>query len=219
MSTNDSPALTVTNLVHGYGDRPIIDLAEWRVPQGTHTMILGPSGSGKSTLLHLVAGLLRPDQGDIRVAGQDMTALRGAALDRFRGRNIGIVLQSLHLIAALSVYDNIRLACTLADLVPDASHIDHLLAELGLNALTGKRPATLSQGERQRVAIARAVVNRPTLLLADEPTSALDDANCDAVVKLLVDQATGANATLIIATHDARLKDHFGERLELGAPT
>ena len=95
--------------------------------------------------------------------------------------------------------------------------IDALIADLGLGALAGARPSRLSQGEAQRVAIARAVVNHPALILADEPTSALDDANCEAVLALLRAQAEASGATLVIATHDARLKPHFGHRLELPA--
>ena len=95
--------------------------------------------------------------------------------------------------------------------------VDALLADLGLGALAGARPSRLSQGEAQRVAIARAVVNHPALILADEPTSALDDANCEAVLALLRAQAETSGATLVIATHDARLKPHFGHRLELPA--
>jgi putative ABC transport system ATP-binding protein len=176
-----------------------------------------PSGSGKSTLLHLIAGLLRPSRGRVLVAGQDLAALTSAQLDAFRGRMIGIVLQRLHLIPALTVRDNLRLARTLARLPQDAARINGLIADLGLGALAGARPARLSRGEAQRVAIARAVINRPTLILADEPTSALDDANCKAVLALLRAQAEAASATLVIATHDGRLKPHFGHRLELPA--
>ena len=189
----------------------------WSVGAGRHGLVLGPSGSGKSTLLHLVAGLLRPTRGGIRVAGRDLAGARPRELDRWRGRTVGIVLQRLHLIAALSVRDNLRLARTLAGLPEDAARVAQLLADLRLDALAGARPARLSQGEAQRVAIARAVVNRPALILADEPTSALDDASCAAVVELLLGQADASGATLVIATHDARLAPHFAQRLELPA--
>ena len=152
------------------------------------------------------------------VAGQDLGALTPAELDAFRGRMVGIVLQRLHLIPALTVRDNLRLARTLARLPPDPQRLDTLLADLGLAALAGARPRQLSEGEAQRVAIARAVVNRPALILADEPTSALDDANCAAVLALLRAQAETSGATLVIATHDARLKPHFRHRLELPDP-
>jgi putative ABC transport system ATP-binding protein len=128
---------------------------------------------------------------------------------------VGIVLQRLHLIPALTVRDNLRLARTFARVPPDSMRINALIADLGLGALAGARPSRLSQGEAQRVAIARALVNRPSLILADEPTSALDDANCETVLTLLRAQAEASGATLVIATHDARLKAHFVHRLEL----
>jgi putative ABC transport system ATP-binding protein len=181
--------------------------------------VLGLSGSGKSTLLHLIAGLLQPTRGQILVAGCDVTALRPVELDRFRGQTIGIVLQNLHLISAISVRDNLRLARSLAGLAEDRARLDRLLDELGLAGLADRRPPDLSQGEAQRVAIARAVINRPALILADEPTSALDDGNCAAVLRLLREQAEASGATLVIATHDQRLSPHFDQRLTLAAPS
>lgn len=213
----DQPVLVLNDVAKAYGRRAVVAVPSWAVATGQHSLILGPSGSGKSTLLHLIAGLLRPSRGRVVVAGRNLGAMTPAELDAFRGRSIGIVLQRLHLIPALTVRDNLRLARTLARLPPDAARIDGLIADLGLAALAGARPSRLSQGEAQRVAIARAVVNRPMLILADEPTSALDDANCAAVLALLRAQAEASGATLVIATHDARLKPHFRHRLELPA--
>jgi putative ABC transport system ATP-binding protein len=211
------PILLLDGLARSYGARTVVAIPSWTVTAGQHSLILGPSGSGKSTLLHLIAGLLRPSRGRMLVAGQDLAALTPAELDAFRGRTIGIVLQRLHLISALTVRDNLRLARALARLPQDAARIDALIADLGLGALAGARPSQLSEGEAQRVAIARAVVNHPALILADEPTSALDDANCETVLALLRAQAESSGATLVIATHDARLKPHFRHRLELRA--
>jgi putative ABC transport system ATP-binding protein len=213
----EQPVLVLDGLVRAYGARTVVAIPEWTVAAGQHSLILGPSGSGKSTLLHLIAGLLRPSRGRVLVTERDLAALTPAELDALRGRTIGIVLQRLHLIPALTVRDNLRLARTLARLPPDSVRIDALIADLGLRALAGTRPDRLSQGEAQRVAIARAVVNRPALILADEPTSALDDANCETVLALLCAQAEACGATLVIATHDARLIEHFGHRLELPA--
>ena len=151
--------------------------------------MIGPSGCGKSTLLHLIAGLIRPSRGQIAVGRPGPGGASAGGPRRLRGKRIGIVLQSLHLIGALSVRDNLRLARSLARLPAAPERIDGLLAELGLARLASARPRQLSQGERQRLAIARAVVNRPSLILADEPTSALDDANCAAVLELLQSQA------------------------------
>jgi len=209
--------LEICDLWHAFGERTVLDLPAWTIAPGQHSLVLGPSGSGKSTLLHAIAGLLRPSRGLIRVAGHEIAALRGDRLDRFRGRRLGLVLQRLHLVGALSVTDNLRLARSLAGLPPDPDRIDRLLAELGLASLARARPAELSQGEAQRVAIARAVLNRPSLILADEPTSALDDASCAAVLGLLRDQAERSGATLLIATHDGRLRAQFEHQLTLAA--
>jgi putative ABC transport system ATP-binding protein len=211
------PAVDVRDLVHAFGGRTVLDLPAWRVERGAHSLVIGPSGCGKSTLLHLIAGLIRPSRGRIGIDGQDLTTLGPAALDAFRGRRIGIVLQSMHLIGALTVRDNLRLARSLARQPAAAGRIEVLLDELGLARLAGTRPHRLSQGERQRLAIARAVVNQPSLILADEPTSALDDGNCAAVLELLRRQAQASDATLVVATHDHRLAPHFRHRLELAA--
>jgi putative ABC transport system ATP-binding protein len=214
-AVHPAEVLAIADLAHSYGARRVIEIPSWTVAPGQHSLILGASGSGKSTLLHLIAGLLRPSRGRLRVADQDLGALAPAALDAFRGRAIGIVLQRLHLIRALTVRDNLRLARTLARLPADPARIEALITDLGLCALAEARPDRLSEGEAQRAAIARAVVNHPVLILADEPTSALDDANCATVVALLRAQAEASGATLLIATHDARLKAHFTHRLEL----
>jgi putative ABC transport system ATP-binding protein len=211
-----APVVEVQDLLQRFGGRTVLELRHWAIAAGRHCLVVGPSGSGKSTLLHLIAGLLSPSRGKIVIAGEELTRLPPAALDAWRGRRIGIVLQRLHLIGALTVRDNLRLARYFAGLPPDPERIESLLADLDLAAVTGGRPARLSQGEAQRAAIARAVVNRPDLILADEPTSALDDRNCEAVLDLLLGQAKASGATLVVASHDARLKAHFADRLELG---
>jgi len=193
----------------------ILALDEWRVAKGEHWLVIGPSGSGKTTLLNLIAGLLRPTEGRVVVAGQDIEALPANQRDRFRGRYIGIVFQTLHLVDALTVEGNLRLAQYLAGVKQDLARIRDVLGSLGIADKMNAKPRALSQGEAQRVAIARAVINRPSLVLADEPSSALDDANCGQVIDLLEDQATAAGATLVIATHDQRVKDRFRHRLTL----
>ena len=207
--------IAVRGLAHRYGAAPALRLAEWRVAQGERWAVLGPSGSGKSTLLHVLAGLVRPSEGEVEVSGQSLGNLRGATLDCWRGATVGIVLQALHLVRHLSVRDNLRLAQYLAHLPQDDGRIDDTLASLGVAGKATRRPPELSQGERQRVAIARAVVNCPKLLLADEPTANLDDAAAAHAVDLLTEQAARQGATLVVATHDARVKAKFRERLEL----
>lgn len=208
--------IAVEGLRHGYGAAPVVDLPSWSVPEGRHCLVLGPSGSGKTTLFNILAGLIRPERGRVTVAGQAIAELAPDALDRFRGRTVGIVFQTLHLVKALSVADNLRLARYLAGLAPDDGRILGVLAALGLADKARRRPRDLSQGEAQRVAIARAVINGPKLILADEPTSALDDASCARVVDLLTEQARDCGATLVIATHDARVRDRFDLRLDMG---
>src|SRR5688572_20441044 len=207
--------IAVRGLAHRYGAVEALRLAEWKVAQGERWLVLGASGSGKSTLLHALAGLIRPTEGEIEVAGENVRRLEGGRLDRWRGTTVGIVLQALHLVKHLSVRDNLRLAQYLARVPQDDARINDMLDALGVAAKAARRPTDLSQGEQQRVAIARAVVNRPKLVLADEPTANLDDAAAAKVVDLLSEQAARHGATLVLATHDARVKGKFRERLEL----
>ena len=207
--------IAVRSLAHRYGGVEALRLPEWKVASGERWLVLGPSGCGKTTLLHVVAGLVRPSEGEVVVYGQNLRGFDGAALDRWRGATIGIVLQALHLVRHLSVRDNLRLAQYMAHVPQDDARIADTLAALGVADKAGRRPAELSEGERQRVAIARAVVNRPSLLLADEPTANLDDAAAGGAVALLLEQAARHGATLVVATHDARVKNRFDNRLEL----
>lgn len=207
--------IEVRGLRHAYAGRLAVAVDLWAAAAGEHWLVHGPSGCGKTTLLHLVAGLLRPDAGAVRVAGQALSALSGGALDRFRGRHVGIVFQGLHLIAALTVRQNLALARSLAGLAPAPERIDGLLDELGLAARGGARPHALSSGEAQRAALARALVNEPDIVLADEPTSSLDDDNAARAAALLREQAQANDAVLVVASHDRRLADSFANRLDL----
>jgi putative ABC transport system ATP-binding protein len=207
--------IAVRGLAHRYGTAQALRLPEWKVAQGERWLVLGASGSGKTTLLHVVAGLVRATEGEVEVSGENLRRLEGARLDRWRATTVGIVLQALHLVKHLSVRDNLRLAQYLAHAPQDDARIADTLDALGVGEKAQRRPAELSQGEQQRVAIARAVVNRPRLLLADEPTASLDDASAARVVDLLAEQAARHGATLVVATHDARVKGKFRERLEL----
>lgn len=207
--------LEIRGLLHAYDGRTVLCVPSWDVAAGEASLVLGPSGSGKSTLLNVIAGLATPTEGSVRLDGEEVTRLSPAARDAFRARRVGLVLQTLHLVGVVSVRDNLRLAQRLAGCRVDDGRIDEVLAGLGIAALAGARASRLSVGEAQRVAIARAVVNRPSLLLADEPTSALDDANCARALSLLLDQAAACGATLLVATHDNRIRDRFARRLEL----
>lgn len=209
------PVLEVDALTHRYGSTAVVSLPAWRVEAGEPWLLLGASGSGKTTLLHCLAGILAPSAGTVKVDGIDLATLGGSALDRFRGRNIGLLPQRLHLIDCLSVLDNLLLAQYAAGLPRDATMARAALAALGLADRAGDRPHRLSFGQQQRIALARALVNRPKLVLADEPTSNLDDANCAAALELLLEQAARSGAALVIATHDQRVKGRVQRRLEL----
>ncbi|MGH8642251.1 MAG: ABC transporter ATP-binding protein [Burkholderiales bacterium] len=207
----------VENLKHAYDGTEVLNVAAWRADQGAQWLVIGPSGSGKTTLLHVLAGILRPSAGSVGVAGQDLTALRAQQLDRFRGQHIGIVLQRLHLIPSLRVMDNLLLAQYLAGLRQDRARAREVLKALDLAGKETAYPHELSFGQAQRVAVARAVVNRPKLLLADEPTSNLDDGRCQQALELLLSMAQACNATLVIATHDQRIRSRIPRHFELKA--
>jgi len=206
---------TLDHVRHEYDGEVVLDLAEFAGRQGEPWLVQGQSGSGKTTLLHLMAGLLRPTSGTVHVAGRDLGELRGAVLDRFRGAAIGIVFQQLHLLPTLDVAHNLHLAQYMAGLPQDTARVREVLATLGLEGRARAYPSELSYGQQQRVAIARAVINRPSVILADEPTSSLDDLHCRKVLDLLVGQAEAHEATLVVATHDGRIRGRFERRLDL----
>jgi putative ABC transport system ATP-binding protein len=210
---------SVSQLTHAYDGKTVLHVNAWRAEQGAQWLMQGPSGSGKTTLLHVLAGILRPASGQVTVADQDVMALSPSALDRFRGKNIGIVLQRLHLIDSLTVLNNLLLAQYMAGEAQDAARVREVLASLDLADKAHAHPHELSHGQAQRVAVARAVVNRPQLLLADEPTSNLDDGRCAQALDLLESQARACNATLVIATHDQRIKSRVQNHYELTAHT
>jgi len=188
---------------------------DFEVAKGGQMLLLGNSGSGKTTLLHLLAGLLRGAQGTLQVADTNLATLSEGEFDRFRGRHYGFVFQRNHLIGALSVKNNLALAPFLANLPESGQRIDAVLEQMHLSDKKEARISELSHGQAQRVAIARAIINQPDLILADEPTSALDDQNCERVLALLAGVAAENRATLLIATHDQRLKSKIQNCVQL----
>lgn len=178
-------------------------------------LITGVSGKGKTTLLHLLGGLLRPKSGSISVQETNIATLSEKELDHFRGRNIGLVLQQSHFIASLNVLENVVLASWLATGKKATEKAKSLLEELDLEDQMYKLPSNLSVGQQQRVSIARALINEPKLLLADEPTSSLDDENAAKVADMLAHLSKEYKASLIIVTHDYRLKSKFSNQLNL----
>lgn len=205
----------INRLTYNYSSEIQLKFPDFSLSKGEQVLILGQSGCGKTTLLHLLSGLLKPTSGDVNIENEDISKMSGAALDNFRGANIGVVFQTPHFIEALTVKENLTLTQTLAGKSKDTDKIKTLLADLGVESKLNAKLNALSVGEKQRVSIARALVNSPALILADEPTSALDDKNCDAVLKLVREQAKKHNSTLLIVTHDKRLKDQFDKRIEL----
>jgi putative ABC transport system ATP-binding protein len=182
-----------------------------------HCLILGRSGSGKTTLLHILAGLLKPASGMVHLDGQNIFALSAAALDHFRGQKIGIIFQQSFFIHAVSLTENLFWTQRLAGKQTDPQRIQDLLKRLNIDHHKDHLPSRLSIGEQQRASIARALVNKPSIILADEPTSALDDTNAEQVIRLLKEQAAQEGSSLIIVTHDARVKSHFDHHIILQA--
>lgn len=218
--TSDSAtlAIDVTDLSFSYGNNTVVRMERCELDRGRSMAVIGPSGCGKTTFLHLLAGLIRPSTGAIRILGQDLTQLRGAPLDRFRGRNIGLVFQRFHLLPALSVRENVLLAQRLGGSGIDAARVATLLERLDLDGLEQHKPSMLSQGQAQRVAIARALVHGPQLIMADEPTSALDDQHAEQALALLQASAQSVGAALLVVTHDQRVRGCLDGEFEMQVP-
>lgn len=201
--------ISCNKLVYRYVNGPVIAFADLDVAQGGVLLLTGASGSGKSTWLALAAGLLQPSGGSITVAGQNLSHLSKLNSDAWRAKTIGFLPQKLHLSAALSVHGNLALAQWAAGQQTDDQRIADALAALGVQDLAGRKPHQLSGGQAQRVALARTVLLQPQVILADEPTASLDDEACAAAINLLTVTAERLKATLVIATHDARIKNHL----------
>jgi putative ABC transport system ATP-binding protein len=189
-----------------------VDLA---VDAGESVSLVGPSGSGKSTLLMAIAGLERPNTGRIRVAGEELTGLDEDALARLRGRAIGIVFQSFHLIPNMTALENVAVPLELSGELDAFARAERELRAIGLGERMKHYPAELSGGEQQRVAIARALVPDPAILLADEPTGNLDTANGALIADLLFEAKTRRGTTLVLVTHDRALAGRADRTAEL----
>ncbi len=206
--------LSVKNIKFQYDSNNSFEIPDIELKGGEQLLILGKSGSGKTTILNILGGLLKPQAGEVKLGDTLLHELSGAKLDKFRGKHIGIVFQKPHILAPLTVEENLRLANFFVG-EKDARNLE-LLKELGIFEKRKAKVTTLSEGEAQRVSIARALANHPQLILADEPTASLDDENAAIVVKLLKEQAQKFNAALIIVTHDQRVKDHISNHIIMG---
>jgi ABC-type lipoprotein export system ATPase subunit len=207
--------IEVSDLSFTYRGQTMLTFPDFTIGKGEHCLLVGESGSGKTTLLHLLGGLLRGYAGKLKIEGTELNSLPETALDKFRGKKIGFIFQKNHLVHALNVEKNLWLSPYLAKVPVDESRVAKILNDLNLTGKRKNRVAELSQGQAQRVAIARAVLHQPALILADEPTSALDDRNCDRVTNLLLEMAAQNGATLVVATHDQRLKQKIKRQIQV----
>jgi len=226
---NASPLLSVEGLTHSFVDpqgrtQKVLDELSFALAQGESIALWGPSGSGKTTLLNLVAGLLRPDSGEIDLCLQEqsaaqslrITSLSDDELLSYRCQHVGYVFQFFNLIETLSVAENVRLAMELAGKVGEFAAYLPRFTSLGLGDLVDRFPAELSGGEQQRVAVLRALAHAPALVLADEPTGNLDKNNSEKVAELLWQQVQEQNAALLVATHSETIANRADRVIEIG---
>ncbi|WP_276090496.1 ATP-binding cassette domain-containing protein [Pedobacter sp. JY14-1] len=207
--------IQLSSIIQQYDTGLRISFPDWQIPDGARWLMLGRSGSGKTTLLHILSGLLRPVSGEVEIDGTSLYRLAPRELDRFRGSRIGLVFQRPHLISSLTVEENLQIAQQFAGLPQDKARIREVLDSLSISDKSASFPGQLSQGQLQRVSIARAVINRPALLIADEPTASLDDDNAASALELLFEQSAQNGATLVVATHDQRIKPAFNNTYQL----
>ncbi|MEK9952932.1 MAG: ATP-binding cassette domain-containing protein [Curvibacter sp.] len=212
--------ISTRGLVCQYPGGACLAFPDLALGQGETLLLRGRSGSGKSSWLALAAGLMPPQAGEMVVAGQCLGALSPVQRDAWRVRHIGFLPQRLHLSAALTVAGNLELVYYAAGLAADSAAMAAALQALGVAELAPRRPATLSGGQAQRVALARAVLLAPKVILADEPTASLDDEAARDALALLEASAQRCGATLVIATHDARVRAALprAQALDLDAP-
>lgn len=215
------PALQIDGLRYSYARDGgfALSVPSLRVDAGEDVLLVGKSGEGKSTLLYLVAGLLEPEAGEVRVAGRAIHRLRGAARDGFRAAHIGMIFQTHHLLHGFTALENVMAALAFSP-VPKAEHRARaaaLLTRLGIERHEAS-PDRLSVGQQQRVAIARALVCEPAIVLADEPTASLDPSNSAEAVGLLRSACKERGAALLCVSHDPGLVGQFSRVESLGTP-
>ena len=226
----------MTDLSSSAGSDPIVDLhdvhlslgsgaarvdilrgASLSVARGTSVGLVGPSGSGKSTLLMVLAGLERPTSGTVKVDREDLTALSEDRLAAFRGREIGIVFQSFHLIPTMTALENVAVPLELAGHADPFGTAKAELESVGLGERLSHYPTQLSGGEQQRVAVARALAPEPAILVADEPTGNLDGPTGQQIADLLFEAPTKRGTTLVLVTHDLALAERCDRMVRLQA--
>jgi putative ABC transport system ATP-binding protein len=209
-----APAIRVTGVTKSFADGEsrvavLHDIA-FEIMPGELTFLVGPSGCGKTTLISVIAGILRPDDGDVDVFGTRLGTLGTLDLARFRAATIGFIFQQFNLLPALTALENASVPLLIGGMRTAAAEhrAAELLERLGLGDHLGKLPAQLSGGQQQRVAIARALVHGPRLVVCDEPTSALDGAAGQSVMQLLRELAVSPDRAALVVTHDDRIRAH-----------
>lgn len=198
-----------------YANGHSFEFSDIQLKKKDHLLILGPSGSGKTTLLHLLSGILPANSGKIFIGDTEITGLNRKDLDRFRGENIGLVFQQYHYVKSLTVEENLKLRQKFPKNIRDHKRLVTISERLGLESVIQKKVDQLSQGQKQRLAIALGLIHQPKVVLADEPTSNLDDLNCAKVISLLQEEARLCGSSLVIITHDQRVKEHFDNHFSL----
>ena len=207
--------ISTSNVTFSYNKDQIFHMPDLYCEAGSTILITGDSGKGKTTYLHILGGLLQPTTGTIEINKENMLALSEKKLDKFRGKNIGIVFQKSHFVSALTVLENLEMASWLATGKKNTARAKRLLEQLDVANQANKLPSQLSIGQQQRVSIARALMNEPKVLLADEPTSSLDDKNAEKVIELLTSLSKEYKTALVIVTHDSRIKEKFINKITL----
>jgi putative ABC transport system ATP-binding protein len=207
--------ISTKNITFTYNKDQTFIMPDLFCQAGNTILVTGNSGKGKTTYLHILAGLLKPNSGEIVIDNKEITHLKGSKADKFRGKNIGVVFQKSHFIASLSVLENLEMASWLATGKKHKVRAKELLQKLDISEQAHKLPSQLSVGQQQRVSIARALMNEPKVLLADEPTSSLDDKNADNVIELLETLSKEYKTALIIVTHDSRIKQKFTNQITM----
>jgi len=201
--------LQIKSLEYEVNSQKIIKGNSFNINHKEHQLILGDSGSGKTTLLNLMSGLLKPSKGEILFEGLKYSTLNEKDLDSLRAENFSFIFQKLNLIEYLSIKQNLALVKDKLN----SYDVDKMISELGLSGKSNQEVKNLSFGEAQRVAIARAVINNPKVIFADEPTSALDDSNTEIVMKMIFEHVNKNNSTLVVCTHDDRVKKFFSNSM------
>ena len=208
---NAGVAVAAHNVTRRYGDGDsaveAVRGVSLEVPAGQFTAIMGPSGSGKSTLMHLLAGLDRPNEGTVEIAGQDITSMSDKKLTLLRRKHIGFVFQAFNLVPTLNAVENVTLPLSIAGRKIDRKWVDSVISRVGLDERRSHRPAEMSGGQQQRVAVARALVAEPTVLFADEPTGNLDSKSSAEVIDLLREASDAYGQTIVMVTHDPQAAD------------